>query len=144
MNCPLCAATVQQDAADCHSCGVIFSKLRAKREREKKDAEAAVAAPEDGDEAAPPLDPRLTPWRLRGAAAALVALWMLSFGLYYRALVLKMPHSKVTRLHSSAPGGRIDGVELHVSPSTPKPESSSRAEPPPPPGAPSRNPDFDD
>lgn len=151
-NCPLCAATVRADARDCHSCGVIFAKLREKWEREKA---AAAAAVEAAEAPLPAIDPRLTPMRLRLAASAIVAVWMLFFGLYYRVRVTTIARAHTTRSRLGQessrfllrdPGtGRPVGVEVHLSPSAPTP----RVEPPareeaPPPGAPKPDSNFDD
>lgn len=73
MKCPNCGVTSPAGAADCASCGVIFAKFRAKLER----AEAPVPG-------------IFNPWTGRAIAAALVALWLIAFGVYYRGLVAGM------------------------------------------------------
>ena len=78
MKCPNCSAQSGDDALECASCGVVFANWRARQEREKTAAAAALAALE-----APAAEPPLNPWIVRGAASAFVAFWMLGLGMYF-------------------------------------------------------------
>ena len=78
MKCPNCDAQSGDDAVECASCGLVFAKWRARREKEKHEAAealAALAAPAS----APPVDPRVA----RGAAVVVVAAWTLGLGFYF-------------------------------------------------------------
>lgn len=97
MICPLCSSTAPEGAEECPSCGVIFAKLRARAEREKK----AVV-----EELKPTPPPALDPRHVRLAALAVVALWMLALGLYYRVELSRRPR----RAGAAAPRGRASAT----------------------------------
>ncbi len=149
MNCPLCSAATDDGAAECPSCGAIFSKLRERQEREKKKATAALAQAET-----PATSPSFNPWSLRIAAAALVAAWLLGVSLYYRARAAKIPRQSKPRAYDAPSSaqlrnpatGKLESVEVHLSPlsSRPEPPPPPAAEPARPPDAPAYDPDFDD
>lgn len=85
MVCPKCGAKVPEGAAECPSCGVIFAKLRALAEREKREAAAAVEVAD----AAPVPTPVVDPWLGRKIAAGITVAWLVGFGLYYRHAVIE-------------------------------------------------------
>ncbi|UPT73590.1 MAG: hypothetical protein M0D55_17280 [Elusimicrobiota bacterium] len=84
MKCPNCAAEAADGSAECASCGVIFAKLKAKKERVVLEAKAGEAlastAPEEKA-------PEFNPWKIRAVAAAVVLAWLVGFGVYYRRAV---------------------------------------------------------
>lgn len=137
--CPLCSTAAPEGAAECPSCGAIFAKLRARAEREKN---AALRLPE------PTPAPSVGPWQVRLAALAVVALWMLALGLYYRVELRRHPPragSGVLQGRASAAvrdaSGRLVEVPVHSA----RPGASRREEPAPPPAAePSRPDPFDE
>lgn len=139
MKCPLCSSPAPEGAAECPSCGVIFAKLRARAEREKK---AAVLIPE------PAPVPLANPWHVRLAALGVVALWMLVLGLYCRVEMRRHPPragAAAVRGRSSATvrdaSGRLVEVPVHSA----RPGATRREEPPPPPAPGDAKPDpFDE
>ena len=84
MKCPNCAVEYAAGAAECAACGVIFAKF-------KKKLEAASAL----------VPSKFNPWIGRAIAAALVAVWFVGFGLYYRRVVsairARTPHGTMSR-----------------------------------------------
>lgn len=74
MKCPNCGVEAAAGATDCPACGVIFAKFKKKLE--------SLTLP-------PPT--KFNPWIGRGIAAAIVVLWMIAFGVYYRRAVSEMP-----------------------------------------------------
>lgn len=74
MKCPNCGVEAPAGAAECPACGVIFAKFKKKLEN--------LPAPS-------PVP--YNPWLGRGLAAAIVLIWMLAFGWYYRRAVSEMP-----------------------------------------------------
>ncbi|MBI2387663.1 MAG: zinc ribbon domain-containing protein [Elusimicrobia bacterium] len=74
MKCPNCGVEAPAGATDCPACGVIFAKFKKKLE--------SLPVPEPA---------RFDPWVGRAIAAAIVAIWMIAFGLYYRRAVSEMP-----------------------------------------------------
>jgi hypothetical protein len=77
MKCPNCSVEAPAGAAECASCGLVFAKLRKKIEELEAPRPAAY-----------------NPWIGRAIAAAVVALWILGFGLYYRRAVAKARASR--------------------------------------------------
>ena len=73
MKCPNCGVQAPAGAADCAGCGVIFAKF-------KKKLELATV----------PVASTFNPWKGRAIAAAIVALWFVAFGLYYRRVIAEM------------------------------------------------------
>jgi len=74
MKCPNCGVEAPAGATDCAGCGIIFAKFKKKLE----------SLP-------PPSPVRFKPWVGRWIAAAIVVIWTVAFGLYYRRLVSRMP-----------------------------------------------------
>lgn len=72
MKCPNCGAEGPAGGVECAACGVIFAKFKKKLE--------------------PKLPPpsKFNPWKGRLIAAVIVALWIVSFALYYRGVVSGM------------------------------------------------------
>ena len=70
MRCPNCGVQATKGAADCAGCGIVFARFLEKLEREASSVERTF-----------------NPWKGRAVAAALVALWFVSFGLYYRGAI---------------------------------------------------------
>lgn len=125
MKCPLCSASAADDAAECLSCGVIFAKLRARADK-----------PRVADELTPTPPPN--PWNGRIAAIALVAVWVVGLGLYYRHELKSRPR----RVKAFALEGRsnvsvrdsyglIGEVPVHVA--RPGSSAAQAPEPEPPP-----------
>ena len=85
MKCPNCGVESPAGAAECSGCGVIFAKLKAKKERIALEAQVGLAAPD-------PIKagPAVSPCNVRLVAAGVVALWMIAFGLYYRHAISSM------------------------------------------------------
>lgn len=84
MKCPNCAAENPEGSAECASCGVIFAKLKAKKERtvlEAKAGEALTAAKPEDEPAA------FNPWKGRAIAGGIVVLWIAGFAIYYHRAV---------------------------------------------------------
>ena len=75
MKCPSCGSQAPDAAAECPSCGVVFAKLKAIKEREKKSVETAELKP-----SAPPLDPA----KLRAYALAFVIGWLVAFSIFFK------------------------------------------------------------
>ncbi len=80
MKCPNCSAAAPENAAECPSCGVIFAKLLARREKEKA---AAAAALLDAPSSAPPADPR----RTRLIAITIVVFWVMGLAVFVQITV---------------------------------------------------------
>ena len=80
MECPNCSAEGPDGAAECKSCGLILAKHKERVEREKRALDETLAR------AAEPKKP-FNPWRARVVSLALTLLWLIGFGLYYRAQV---------------------------------------------------------
>lgn len=137
--CPLCAHPAGEDAAECPTCGVIFAKLRARAERERKAAALVL-------EATPA--PSRNPWRVRLAALSVVAFWMLGLALYYRVeLSRRPPRSKplAVRGQSSVIVRDSYGLVGEVPVATARPGSTRQEDPPPPPEPePSKSDPFDE
>jgi len=85
MKCPNCGAACPAGSAECSGCGIVFAKFK------KKMDEAVAPTPSKA----------INPWIGRAVAAALVAIWFVSFGLYYRSRVAEMrvraPHGTIPR-----------------------------------------------
>ena len=151
MNCPLCSAKAAEGATECPSCGALFAKLKKRAEREKQEAEAALALVA----AAPPIS-KIPIWKLRIAAAMVVIAWIIGFGLYFRRWMSQEhlpPKRRVyddnTVLRMRDPiTGEIKNVKVHVAPKIVRPDQSPPAWSPgrsdPPAGAIPHDPDFDD
>jgi hypothetical protein len=88
MICPSCAARSKDDAAECPACGLVFAKWRERREKEKREGLEALKAMESR-----PSPPRSNPWLVRGAAAVVVAAWVLGLSLYYVRFRLARPRA---------------------------------------------------
>lgn len=74
MKCPNCGAQAPSGAADCPGCGVIFAKLAEREARKKAEAKAQAALLDAPPAAsAPGWDPK----KLRVAAIAIVAVWLI-------------------------------------------------------------------
>ena len=98
MKCPLCSKDAPDSAEECPSCGAIFAKLLARRERERVEAAASLAKL-----AAPAtvwLSPRARQFRWV-VAAALVAGWLLVLELYYYPWILR---NRQKRQHRASTG----------------------------------------
>ena len=76
MKCPQCKAECPEGAAECSACGVIFAKLKEKREAERRLAEEFLTRAE---EPAPPVNL----WTVRLAAFGVVCVWLLGMAIYY-------------------------------------------------------------
>lgn len=151
MNCPLCSAKAAEGATECPSCGALFAKLKQRAEREKKEAQAALALTE-----APSPARSIPIWQLRVAASAIVVFWIIGFGLYFRRWMRQEPRPRkqfiptedsVLRMRDPATG-EIKLVPVHLSPKIVRPDAASPPAPSagesgPPPGIP-HDPDFDD
>ena len=85
MKCPNCGVEASAGAAECSACGVIFAKFQKKLDLDAK----------------PTPSKAINPWIGRAVAAALVAIWFVGFGIYYRARVAEMrvnaPHGTILR-----------------------------------------------
>lgn len=77
MKCPNCGVEGSPGATECAGCGVIFAKFK------KKLACLDTPAPAT-----------FNPWKGRAIAVAIVVLWLLAFGLYYRRAVLRLRASQ--------------------------------------------------
>ena len=77
MKCPSCGASAGDDAAECPACGLIFAKWREREAKEKREALEAL----EGLKPAPAA-PVPNPWTARGAAGAVVLVWIAGFALY--------------------------------------------------------------
>lgn len=84
MKCPNCAAEASDGAAECASCGVIFAKLKAKKERTVLEAKAGEALTSAKPEEKPA---EFNPWKGRAIAAGIVVLWIVGFAIYYHRAV---------------------------------------------------------
>ncbi|MBI5247277.1 MAG: hypothetical protein HY923_08850 [Elusimicrobia bacterium] len=84
MKCPNCGVSSKAGAADCAGCGVIFAKFQ-------KKLELGPGTPSKP----------INPWAARAVAAALVAVWFVGFGLFYRERVseirVRAPHGTIPR-----------------------------------------------
>ena len=83
MKCPNCGVQCPAGATECPACGIVFAKF-------KKKLDQAVE---------PTPSKAINPWIGRAIAAAIVALWFVAFGLYYRA--------RVSEIRARAPHGTI-------------------------------------
>lgn len=77
MKCPNCAAENPEGAAECPRCGLLFAKLKAQREREKREAAEFLAAAEKPQPPPPDL------WKGRLIAAGVVMLWFVLLFVYF-------------------------------------------------------------
>jgi uncharacterized membrane protein YvbJ len=77
VRCPNCAAESPDGAAECPKCGLLFAKLKAQREREKREAAEFLASAEK------PLPKPPDPWKGRLIAAGLVLLWFVLLFFYF-------------------------------------------------------------
>lgn len=79
MKCPHCLAQAPETAAECPKCGLLFAKLKAQREREKREAAEFLASAEN-----PPPPPKPSdPWKGRLIAAGVVMLWFVLLFFYF-------------------------------------------------------------
>jgi hypothetical protein len=79
VKCPHCLAEAPDEAAECPRCGLLFAKLKAQREREKREAAEFLALAE---KPAPPAKPS-DPWKGRLIAAGVVLLWFVALFFYF-------------------------------------------------------------
>lgn len=75
MKCPNCGVASPDAAAECPSCGLLFAKLKALREKEKREAAEFLALAEQPPAAAP----EASRWRGRLIAAGIVMGWLVVF-----------------------------------------------------------------
>lgn len=146
MNCPLCSKTAEDSAVECPSCGVLFAKLRERKDRER--TKAATSPPLFSTSSS-----ALYYWRWHIAAVAVVVAWLLGFGLYYHARAGKTPRPKkpltnislsTAKLRNPATG-KLENIEIYQSPaySRPQPPPMLLKEPVRPNDAPADDPEFD-
>jgi hypothetical protein len=93
MKCPNCGAQAADGASECPQCGLVFAKWKVLEERKKRDEAAALTELETAGTR------EFNPWIGRAIAGALVAVWMLGIGLYYRhhrARVHRRPLGELT------------------------------------------------
>ncbi|OGS40776.1 MAG: hypothetical protein A2506_05800 [Elusimicrobia bacterium RIFOXYD12_FULL_66_9] len=64
---------MESSGVECFSCGLIFEKWDKRHEKEKLEAQAALAALEKG----PTLPASVDPWRGRFIAGAFLAVWLI-------------------------------------------------------------------
>ena len=83
MECPNCGVDAPAGATECAGCGVIFAKLKAKKERVALEAEPGLVSEEKA--------PRVDPWTARAVAAGVVVFWLVAFGLYCRHAMTVAP-----------------------------------------------------
>lgn len=76
MKCPECRAEGPDGAPECPACGVIFAKLKEKKEAERRAAEELLAR------AAEPPKP-VNPWVGRLLALGVVTAWLSGMAVYY-------------------------------------------------------------
>jgi uncharacterized membrane protein YvbJ len=95
VKCSNCAAEASEGAAECPKCGVLFAKLKAQKEREKREAAEFLAAAEKPAPSAPP-----DPWKGRLAAAAVVLIW---FVILFAYIVMDLNR----RAEKSMPPGTV-------------------------------------
>lgn len=80
MKCPRCAAPCADAALECAACGVLFSKWKELKEKERRAAEEALAKlAADPDEARPPSNP----WVWRMLALGIAVAWSSALATYY-------------------------------------------------------------
>lgn len=152
VKCPLCGAGAADGTAECASCGAIFAKIAERRERERRAAQEGLALAAAGATSSAP-----DIWKLRAAAVGAVVVWMLGFGLYYRARVRRLAAEKKPRVFSPDStavvrdaSGKVYTLKVHVPApraAAARPSPAARAEPKPlepPAGLPAPDPDFDD
>ena len=77
VKCPNCAAASPEGAAECPKCGLLFAKVKAQREREKREAAEFLAQAEK------PLPVPPDPWKHRLVAAGVVMLWFVLLFAYF-------------------------------------------------------------
>lgn len=77
MKCPHCLAEAPETAGECPKCGLLFAKLKAQREREKREAAEFLAQSEK------PLPKSSDPWKGRLIAAGVVLLWFVLLFFYF-------------------------------------------------------------
>lgn len=76
MKCPACAAENPDGALECAACGVIFAKLKEKKEAERRAAEELLAKAEQSP-------PPGNPWVPRLLAIGVVCVWLSAMAVYY-------------------------------------------------------------
>jgi uncharacterized membrane protein YvbJ len=89
VKCPNCGAQAPEGAPECPGCGVLFSKLKALKEREKREAAEFLALSEK------PLPSASSLWRGRAAAAAVVMLWLIGLFAYLIADINRRAEKKL-------------------------------------------------
>jgi hypothetical protein len=77
MQCPNCRFSIAESAEECQRCGIIFAKWRELQKRKEAEALAAIAATQNLE------PPKLNVWKVRGFAAAFVAVWVIILAIYY-------------------------------------------------------------
>lgn len=83
MRCPSCGRPASQGAEECAACGIVFAKWKKRedgRAEDRRRAEAAALAALEAPSARAGL---FDPWLGRGIAGAVVAAWLIGFGLYF-------------------------------------------------------------
>lgn len=79
MKCPSCGAKNPDAAVECGACGVVFTKWRELKEKERREGEAALARMSAGE----PAPAARNPWIGRGLAIAFVVAWLSALATYF-------------------------------------------------------------
>ncbi len=90
MKCPKCGAAAPDGADECPSCGLLFSRWKELKERERREAEEALARLEAPAPEAARGDPRKTRLLI---SAALILAWLSIFGVYYHLRLRRLRRS---------------------------------------------------
>lgn len=83
MKCPSCGVAGAEDAVECTACGLLFSKWLERREREKREAAAALVKLEVKPQAA------WNPWIGRSIAFGVTVIWCALFTWYVHRETLR-------------------------------------------------------